>query len=424
MTSGDLARTAAADVLEDLSSRAQSGLLVLRRGQVACHLCLKDGRLVFATSNLKRFQPTSWVVARKLATSAAARAAEQATGQGGTQGFVDALVRDGGVDRASLVASIRDLVRAVALDGLAWTEGTYQFTSGLPVLDSEVLLTEPTRSLVEASRGPAPAAPQEGEGAPGDAGAGPEGAAPAEAREAVSPEVQTFRDHVRQAEDLDFYTLLGVARDADEDTVRQSYYKMARQYHPDAMRGEVGKICRDEAEQYFAMVTEAYNTLTRKTQRDEYDAHLKVGQRGGESSDPQDPATLARQNFDQGRRSMAAGELYDASQFFSNAVRLDPERGEYHRELGIVQMQNPRWQKQAEESLRQAIELQPADIRALVHLGKLYAGNGLKTRARDAFQKVLRWDADCDEAREGLESLESDEEAGDGGLLKGLFTRR
>ena len=31
----------------------------------------------------------------------------------------------------------------------------------------------------------------------------------------------------------DFYDLLGVSRDADADTLKRSYRRLARQYHPD-----------------------------------------------------------------------------------------------------------------------------------------------------------------------------------------------
>ena len=33
----------------------------------------------------------------------------------------------------------------------------------------------------------------------------------------------------------DFYDLLGVSRDADADTLKRSYRRLARQYHPDIM---------------------------------------------------------------------------------------------------------------------------------------------------------------------------------------------
>ena len=31
----------------------------------------------------------------------------------------------------------------------------------------------------------------------------------------------------------DFYQILGVSRDADADTLKRAYRKLARQYHPD-----------------------------------------------------------------------------------------------------------------------------------------------------------------------------------------------
>ena len=34
----------------------------------------------------------------------------------------------------------------------------------------------------------------------------------------------------------DFYDLLGVSRDADADSLKRAYRKLARQYHPDKVR--------------------------------------------------------------------------------------------------------------------------------------------------------------------------------------------
>jgi len=40
----------------------------------------------------------------------------------------------------------------------------------------------------------------------------------------------------------DFYQILGVSRDADADTLKRAYRKLARQYHPDVNKELERKI--------------------------------------------------------------------------------------------------------------------------------------------------------------------------------------
>ena len=44
----------------------------------------------------------------------------------------------------------------------------------------------------------------------------------------------------------DYYSALGVARDASEDDIRKAYRKLARKYHPDVSKEEIGRAsCRE-----------------------------------------------------------------------------------------------------------------------------------------------------------------------------------
>ena len=49
-----------------------------------------------------------------------------------------------------------------------------------------------------------------------------------------------------------YYEILGVAKDADERTIKKAYHKLAKQYHPD--RNPDNK----EAEEIFKSVNKAY----------------------------------------------------------------------------------------------------------------------------------------------------------------------
>lgn len=63
----------------------------------------------------------------------------------------------------------------------------------------------------------------------------------------------------------DYYEILGVPPDADQKTIKQTYRKLARQYHPDVNPGN------KEAEEKFKTINEAYQALSNPEQRKKYD---------------------------------------------------------------------------------------------------------------------------------------------------------
>ncbi len=72
----------------------------------------------------------------------------------------------------------------------------------------------------------------------------------------------------------DFYTLLGVKRDASEGEVKKAYRKLAMEYHPD-------RNSSPDAEAKFKEITEAYEVLRDPQKRAAYDRYGKAGVGGG-----------------------------------------------------------------------------------------------------------------------------------------------
>ena len=63
----------------------------------------------------------------------------------------------------------------------------------------------------------------------------------------------------------DYYEILGVARDADQETIKKAFRKLARETHPDANPDD------PSAEPRFREIAEAYEVLSDPTKRARYD---------------------------------------------------------------------------------------------------------------------------------------------------------
>jgi molecular chaperone DnaJ len=79
----------------------------------------------------------------------------------------------------------------------------------------------------------------------------------------------------------DYYELLGVARGADDATIKAAYRRMAKEHHPDRKNG-----CKD-SEARFKAINEAYDVLKDPQKRAAYDRFGKAAfQNGGPGHDP------------------------------------------------------------------------------------------------------------------------------------------
>lgn len=76
--------------------------------------------------------------------------------------------------------------------------------------------------------------------------------------------------------ELDYYEILEISKDANSETIKKAYRKLALQYHPDRNQGD------KEAEEKFKLINEAYEILSNDEKRNIYDRHGKDGlnQRG------------------------------------------------------------------------------------------------------------------------------------------------
>lgn len=72
-------------------------------------------------------------------------------------------------------------------------------------------------------------------------------------------------------EKRDYYEVLGVPRDADDNQIKKAFWKLAKKYHPDVNPDDL------EAEKKFKEANEAYEVLSDKEKRQRYDQFGHAG---------------------------------------------------------------------------------------------------------------------------------------------------
>ena len=71
---------------------------------------------------------------------------------------------------------------------------------------------------------------------------------------------------IKAEEKEDYYEILGIKKDATEAEIKKAYRKLALKWHPDKNPNN-----REEAEEKFKKINEAYSVLSDKNKRNQYD---------------------------------------------------------------------------------------------------------------------------------------------------------
>jgi molecular chaperone DnaJ len=113
----------------------------------------------------------------------------------------------------------------------------------------------------------------------------------------------------------DYYSILGVSEKADEKEIRRAFRKLAKEYHPDANKGD------KSAEKRFKEISEAYETLSDKDKRAQYDQVRKAREMGFDfGGGGFDPSAFHGGS----QRTVRFEDLGDLGGMFSNIFGREP----------------------------------------------------------------------------------------------------
>lgn len=92
----------------------------------------------------------------------------------------------------------------------------------------------------------------------------------------------------------DYYKILGVERDADEESIKKAYRKLALKWHPDRHKGDE----QETAEAKFKRISEAYEVLSDSEKRRKYDRFGENWEHGQEFEPDPDQRTMTPEEFE------------------------------------------------------------------------------------------------------------------------------
>ncbi len=137
----------------------------------------------------------------------------------------------------------------------------------------------------------------------------------------------------------DYYYILGVDKNASEEDIKKAYRKLAHQHHPDKAGGDESK---------FKEINEAYQVLSDKTKRAQYDHFGTAEPMGGFNwQSAQGPFGAGQNPFGQGQDgygfgfdSQNMGDLGDIFETFFEGLGVKPRRRTYERGSDLEVMEN------------------------------------------------------------------------------------
>ena len=139
-------------------------------------------------------------------------------------------------------------------------------------------------------------------------------------------------EKMKELEGKNHFEVLGVDQGASDAEIRKIYFKFAKEFHPDKLRGIADESIRSQGERLFAMISDAFNTLTDADKKKKYLETLDYG-----SDDATDEAVKILESealFTKGRGLIRQGEFRAAQKILEQAIEYHPDEPEYHLYLG------------------------------------------------------------------------------------------
>ncbi len=213
--------------------------------------------------------------------------------------------------------------------------------------------------------------------------------------------IDKVEDLYTRYQHLDYYSILGIGKSASQDQIRKAYYLIAKEFHPDRHFQSGSETLKNKLNTIFAYSTEAYKTLSDPKMKEQYDQNLKATVA---SASLKSEAHTAHIRFQHGIEAFKKKDFAVAAELFGQAAYIDSSVGDYHYYQSIAYRKLKRFHD-AQKAVSQALKLDPLNADYITESGNIFLELGFHLRAKAAFEKAFKLDADNRKAADGLKKV-------------------
>ncbi|MEO8074586.1 MAG: DUF4388 domain-containing protein [Acidobacteriota bacterium] len=226
----------------------------------------------------------------------------------------------------------------------------------------------------------------------------------------------SLEDYLHRIENANnHYETLDITLEADAAKIKQAYFALAKQFHPDLFYKKTDAKTFQQIQSAFTSFAHAYETLRNESSREVYDyrmrkelAEMALLEETGvspEETNLQKQTDQAADNFKQGFDLLMAQHNEAAIPFLARAVHFAPDNARYHAYHGKVLSYDKAQRHKAESELQTAIKLDGENVDYRIMLAEFFIQIGFIKRAEGELNRLLAIFPNNKEAQVLLDSL-------------------
>lgn len=196
----------------------------------------------------------------------------------------------------------------------------------------------------------------------------------------------------------DYYSILGVPRNATTKQIRDRFLQLAREQHPDRIL-DGDKV---QAETEFQKITESYNVLHDAERRRLFDQELTMR---SQADDGPGSGQAARVYVRRGVEAFKKKHYQQAAKNFEQATDEDPKDAQAWHYLARVYGMRSSLQTKALAASAKACELEPMNADYLRLAGDLASQAGMTARAIKYYHDALTFGGEDPQLRKAIKQL-------------------
>jgi tetratricopeptide (TPR) repeat protein len=195
------------------------------------------------------------------------------------------------------------------------------------------------------------------------------------------------------------YQLLGVEPETPHSEIKRHFYQLAQKFHPDHHMNHPEWTPRLLS--LMDSLATAYRTLSDAELKKKYDSHLAHSIEEVQEN----PEKIAQDYLDKALACMAEKNFSGCILWLHRAIEYEPNRSSHRTMLGRCLSSIPEYHREAVEQFEMAIELDPRNITAHLHYGRLLEQLRAPWKARFHYARALELNPHNREAGDRLNRL-------------------